>query len=369
MSNYFDPENLTPAASINRIRVVDLPGMDVDDCVRGKTSYGLLSLDSVYVYVQDQLNEIGDGTEYRRLISEFDAYLNSSDSRVHQAAEAVARRIGRNLGYIVLTLKRGDRVNRAARPDCSEQYWEYWAKIKNIRLGGGLASGTLGARIQYYASELFAEAGLDDFALTVASHPAILPLIGAARSVPVSTQAAVVLDFGQTFIKRACAVYDAGGLARLHLLPSLQASPLLSPTQSNEHAIQKQNALALGGSMLEVMDQAWRIARELIGADASFVVVSIASYTTDGQPADYMHSGYPQIRFISSNVGGWFGQELSTRLRYDLSLSFIHDGTAAARTYAGEPHTAVITMGTALGIGFPPGADKVVPLAPGFLIV
>src|SRR5689334_23182637 len=105
MSNYFDPENLTPSASINRIRVVGLPGMDVDDCVRGKTSYELLSLDSIYIYVQDQLNEIGDSTEHRRLISEFDAYLNSSGSRVHQAAEAVARRIGRNLGYIVLTLK------------------------------------------------------------------------------------------------------------------------------------------------------------------------------------------------------------------------------------------------------------------------
>lgn len=369
MSNYFDPENLTPSASINRVRVVDLPGIDVDGCVRGETSYSLLSLDSIYVYMQENISEIGDNAENRRLISEFDTFLDSSNSRTRKAAEGIARRIGRNLGYMLLTLKRGDAVNRAARPDCSEQYWEYWAKIKNVRLGGGLVSGMLGARIQHYATELFAEAGLGDFTLARASYPAILPLIGAARSVPPDTRAAVILDFGQTLIKRACAIYDAGGLARLHLLPALPASPLLSPTQSGEPAALKKNALALGEAMLEVMGLTWRTANELTQANASFAVASIASYTKDGQPFDYMQSGYPQLRFISNNIGEWFGQELRSRLAHHLSVTFIHDGTAAARTYAGEPHTAVITMGTALGIGFPPAAHKVVALAPGFQVV
>lgn len=35
-------------------------------------------------------------------------------------------------------------------------------------------------------------------------------------------------------------------------------------------------------------------------------------------------------------------------------LHIIHDGTAAAATYAGTPNGAVIVIGTALGVGFTP---------------
>jgi hypothetical protein len=55
--------------------------------------------------------------------------------------------------------------------------------------------------------------------------------------------------------------------------------------------------------------------------------------------------------------------------RGDLRIAFIHDGTAAARamTAAGSgdhwSRTAVIQLGTALGIGFPPPPGTVLPLA------
>jgi hypothetical protein len=35
----------------------------------------------------------------------------------------------------------------------------------------------------------------------------------------------------------------------------------------------------------------------------------------------------------------------------------LHDGTAAAHIYAGSTNAAVIVMGTAMGLGFPPPAD------------
>lgn len=51
-----------------------------------------------------------------------------------------------------------------------------------------------------------------------------------------------------------------------------------------------------------------------------------------------------------------------------LDVRLLHDGTAAASAMAGEAHAAVITLGTALGVGFPPGAGSCRPLAPGFLV-
>jgi hypothetical protein len=37
-----------------------------------------------------------------------------------------------------------------------------------------------------------------------------------------------------------------------------------------------------------------------------------------------------------------------------IQIELLHDGQAAALPYAGKPHQAVMTFGTALGIGFPP---------------
>jgi hypothetical protein len=41
----------------------------------------------------------------------------------------------------------------------------------------------------------------------------------------------------------------------------------------------------------------------------------------------------------------------------------MHDGTSAAAAYAGAPHAAVIMMGTAMGIGFPPPIANLRPRA------
>jgi hypothetical protein len=37
-------------------------------------------------------------------------------------------------------------------------------------------------------------------------------------------------------------------------------------------------------------------------------------------------------------------------------VHMIHDGTAAAAAFAGRPAAAVIALGTALGVGFPPAS-------------
>ena len=38
----------------------------------------------------------------------------------------------------------------------------------------------------------------------------------------------------------------------------------------------------------------------------------------------------------------------------DMRVHLIHDGTAACAVHAGEPDAALLLVGTALGIGFPP---------------
>ncbi len=40
-----DPQNLTPANSLNRVQVIDLPGVTIDSEVKGKTGYELVSVE------------------------------------------------------------------------------------------------------------------------------------------------------------------------------------------------------------------------------------------------------------------------------------------------------------------------------------
>ncbi|HMA33648.1 MAG TPA: hypothetical protein VKY74_04130 [Chloroflexia bacterium] len=69
---------------------------------------------------------------------------------------------------------------------------------------------------------------------------------------------------------------------------------------------------------------------------------------------------YAQLHTLTDNLGAWLAQQISRRIGRAVAVELVHDGTAAARAYAGAPRTAVIMLGTALGVGFAPEA----PLGP-----
>ncbi len=65
----------------------------------------------------------------------------------------------------------------------------------------------------------------------------------------------------------------------------------------------------------------------------------------------------------------WLAARLSERMEQPVESTLLHDGTAAARAYGEAAHTAVIMLGTALGIGFPTGAAALRSLSPAFAVM
>ena len=64
----------------------------------------------------------------------------------------------------------------------------------------------------------------------------------------------------------------------------------------------------------------------------------------------------------------WLRGRIEAAAGADATVTFIHDGTAAAAA-AGSPHSATITAGTWLGGGFRPAqAPPLLDLAPGLRI-
>jgi hypothetical protein len=364
MNAPFNPDRLTPAASLNRVRIVDLPGVALESPVKGKSAYELLSAQALTDYLRAHADALGldaGHSDAARLPVAFDRCFEADDERIRAAAEEAAGHFGRRLGYFILTLKRGDAANRRAREEWDDTYWAYWASIREIWLGGGLVSGHLGRRLRQYAQTVLAEAGTLDCTLHLSSYPLALPLLGAARCFPPESQAGLVFDFGHSYIKRACALYENGTLMALRLLSPLAADW----TELAEDPTDRSRRWA--ERMISVVADTWQATRT--SGLAPVMVASIASYVVDGQPAAYDRGIYAQLRMISDNLGRWLSQNVSQRVERPVEIGLLHDGTAAARTYAGAAHAAVIVLGTALGVGFPPRTDELRPISPDFQVL
>ena len=134
----FDPAHLTPPISLNRVIVADLPGIDVDAGVTGKNGYELVSSYALAGLIRRHAEALNlDPAQPDHVLNRALDDCLVRESPAAEVAETIARRIGRNLGYLLLALRRGDAVNRAARDEWDDSYWAHWATIRQVWLGGG----------------------------------------------------------------------------------------------------------------------------------------------------------------------------------------------------------------------------------------
>jgi hypothetical protein len=278
---------------------------------------------------------------------------------VREAARTQAERFGRYLGYLLATLRLD-----ASAPE-TRACRKHWSRIGRVWLAGGLASGHLGHVLSDVSSQVLEKAGsrLD---IQVAPRPGVLPLIGAARSLAATEGVALVYDFGGTTAKHAFGTYADGKLMGLRLLP-----PTSTPASARMLA---EDEAAVGHTLADFICNSivrdWRALQSEGKAPLRKVTASIASYVKDNHPKDYAAAGYMTLRHIAFNAGEWLTKAISARLGHEIDLTLMHDGTAAARTFAGQDRTAVILMGTWLGVGFAPTSqDGLCPLAPELQLV
>ena len=238
---------------------------------------------------------------------------------------------GRRLASLLATLITGDAASGlgVAPTPWRQAYLAHWQTISQVWLAGGTAA-RFGLALADSAGRHLDDLGVGGVAVSVADHPAVLPLIGAARSTTGAGSRAAVFDFGHTLAKRGIAIFERGRLAAVELI---EAVPL--------------DALAMATD--EVIDGV----RSIIGVTLAMtdpvdaVVIGVAAYLRGGEPDD-RRGVYGALR--SDHIGR--------------SVIWIHDGTAAGRAVATSEPTAVVMLGTALGVGFAPDSGLVRPVAP-----
>jgi hypothetical protein len=366
MQNPFFTGDPPVMPSLNRVRIVDLPGMELPEPIRGKTGYELLSAASLTMLIQARQEELGIAADTPDLIRTFIQHtLFSWVEAVRKAAEAITGAFGRRLGYLLLTLRRGDDANRVARPEWDGRHWAWWRQIRTVWLGGGLVSGTFGQEMLPYVRTVLAEAGCcDDYQLDIASYAAILPLYGAARYAPPEASVALLFDFGGTWVKRAWAVYEGGELVRLAPLAAVPA-PCSFVGPEEQRAV-----------MVALMAETWQAgppASEDAGllkvgsleGSTPVIIASLACYLHEGQPYLGDRGCYGRLQGLADNLQAHLAEEIGRRLSCPVYFRLLHDGSSAAAAYAGAEKTVVILLGTALGLGFPSSEVGLRPVAIG----
>jgi hypothetical protein len=312
----FDPQSLGPEASLNRTRIAALPGA-VNEWI-GRPAGELLS--------------------------------RQAFEDLHADA---AQTFGQRLAHLIATLSRGPASTESG---WREAYLRHWMHVDRVWLGGGLAAA-LGPELAQSATaelqRLTHAAHAQAVAVQLAPNPSLVPLLGSARTrhrSPPSAHA-VVLDFGHSEVKRAIASTNTGGeLYRLEVLPSI-AIP------------QPQTPNSIGDFFFTVVAETYRFASHHYPAVDSRILVSVASYLTDGWPAP-SQSLYAALRQFDAES---LGAALRARTAAALEVTFLHDGTAAARAITESEREAVIHLGTHLGVGL--GATFArLPLAPDFKV-
>ncbi len=79
----------------------------------------------------------------------------------------------------------------------------------------------------------------------------------------------------------------------------------------------------------------------------------LACYLLNGQPRYEDWGCYGRLQQFSPHLQTYLAEQVSAQMAQPIQIELLHDGQAAALPYTGTPHRAVMTFGTALGIGFP----------------
>jgi hypothetical protein len=384
----FDPLNLRPDASMNRVVIANpLPSPNAN-AVRGRRSLELLPVSAFVPKIAAQAEALrltdADLASPAHLPTALSRCLDSDNPTVRTTAEALADERAEYLAHHIATLHRGDPASRTARDDWDGSHWACWTAIRRIVLGGGTMQGALGLRVADTARAWLQRWDVD-VTLEVAQSQSLLPLIGAARSTHDGSLAshapperlrslseleegraergrgrnalasALVLDFGNTGAKAVIAHYQAGVLTALTTLPTQPtsahtASTLPTPDDAQTHA--------LAAFIVDTIATHWRRAVSA-GLNLSPIInCSLACYLADNHPVGLYRGDYAALGALAPNLGAYLSDKLSTELAQPMHVELLHDGTTAARTYAGRPTTAVLMLGTWLGLGFAPPTEE-----------
>jgi hypothetical protein len=222
------------------------------------------------------------------------------------------------LATLLYVLHLGHQV-QLDREDWGPDNWKYWSQIEQIILGGGI--------LQHFGKNLcditnYFLATHYKISMQVKYHPAPSEIVlhGLAFHAP-SKGKHLLLDFGNTNIKYSILRNESP--SPVMIVPS---RILLSDS--------------ISGAIVSFISK-------LSSEQFDGIYMSLAAYVHQGSPVS-SHGLYGRLKSEVSD----FKKFLEDRLNMPGKISIYHDASVAADPYRGKLKTVIITLGTALGVGY-----------------
>lgn len=347
-------EYVAENCSLNNVVLKRLPVYGIEDSIQGKTATEIFSTKRIISDVKqnaDRLNIDLSVTEDRQIPQVFFNLLEDEtvEKSIRNTAENLVKTFGYRLGAILAVLKTGYSENKLARQEWSEECWQYWANVKNIIMVGGLTHGEFGKKIIFYALQLFKKAGIEPYNILIFENATHVGVMGSANLIKEKNGINIVMDFGQTNLKRSVVKRVNGEITDVGTLSSLPSKYMESKITDMEEGILK--AKQLHQYLIKVIADTYITVakRHTVGNE---IVISIGNYVKNGE-LNSRRGGYAKLSMLYSNYAECLSEELSGVLRKNIKVTLVHDGTAVALYFKESSNSVCITMGTGLGVGFP----------------
>lgn len=336
--------------SINRLIIKKLPLYGIEDSIEGKAVSEIFSTPILIKEIEKHKEELNIEADLpkRDYPYRLEKRLSDENVTVCSAAEKILKTFGSRLGLIFLTLKTGEKENREARLDWSDEMWEYWANVKDIIMVGGLASGLLGKKLRQYAYNVFSLANVEPYNFILFENASIVGVMGCASAIKSNDGASIVLDAGHTNIKRSLIKKSCGEFSGIITLPSVKSEYMDSDYPSVQDRIEA--AKNLHKYLLNVILDTYREGEKQCELSDE-IIISIANYVVDGK-LDSTRGGFSKLSLLFDNYAECLSEDLSGSLKRKVSVRLVHDATAVAIYFSDYKDSVCITMGTAFGVSF-----------------
>lgn len=261
---------------------------------------------------------------------------------------ADSQEISLRLAALFRALRTGGTSCRRKNHEVSDADWDFWRGCNVAYLIGFHADGAQDFVVMENVNSILQKEGEKSFAVRIESYRVTPSLLGCSMLASPEARSSLVFDFGHSRIKRGLALYEGNKKCEFKELMPLDVSSLLTLDMD---MLLSEKAQELHKQIVSVILSTCKQVSEMGLSVPDEICICIANNVLDGK---LMQRGfYGPLSLLCDNYAACLGCSIGQHMGRSPHVSVINDAEAVALLYAGQ-NAAVITLGTNLGIAYPP---------------
>lgn len=248
---------------------------------------------------------------------------------------------------LIISLCEGTEYCKQCNANLFDSDWAFWKRCKYIVLDGRLLTGTLGRWFCSELSQKLLQRHIDITVLLLSDFTDVKTpsLLGCACGQNRDAVKQYVFDFGNSAVKRGCANLENNKISIRQLTPVFHENfEILQDTAKTAEYLDNFILSTILQTVSEFQED---------GESFFTINMCIANNILETRIAN--RGSYRSLRLISDDYLQHLARRLSESLSAPVFVNIYNDAEAVGRIFTEfSPDTAIITLGTHMGIAYPP---------------